>query len=349
MAQTYGFAVIGCGNISDTHCQAIRSLPGARLVVVVDAVEAAARAKAARWACDWTTDLDAALARDDVHVVNVVVPSGLHAEMGIRAAQAGKHVITTKPMDVTLEAIDSLIVACRRAGVKLAATHQFRAYPVYRRIKAAIAEGRLGRLLYGGAFVPWHRSDNYYAGSWRGTWALDGGGALMNQSIHYVDLLVWLFGDVARVAGYAATMTHAIETEDCASAVLQFRGGAQALLQGATCTYRGHPARLEVRGERGNVVVVGDHLRLWQVEGEAVEDDPTAGFEGGATDPMKGVTGNAVEAHIVQIGDLLRAIEEGREPELSGIEARKAVEVILAVYRSSSEGRVVDLPLKPAP
>lgn len=348
-SRTYGFAVIGCGNISDTHCEAIQRLPNARLVAVVDKVEEAARAKAEKWGCEWSTDLSATLAREDIDVVNVVVPSGLHAEIGIQAARAGKHVICTKPIDVTLEAIDRLIVACREAGVKLGATHQLRSYPVYRRIKSAIENGRLGRLLFGAAVVPWHRSREYYAGTWRGTWALDGGGALMNQSIHYVDLLVWLMGDVAEVAGFADTMIHDIETEDSASAVLKFRNGAQGIIRGATCTYRGYPARLEIHGERGTVQVIGDELRLWDVDGDEVEENLSAGQEGGASDPLKGMAGLAVDAHVAQIGDLLRAIEENREPELNGPEARRAVEVILAVYKSSQERRVVPLPLKPPP
>ena len=345
----YGFGVIGCGVISDTHCEAITRLPNARLVAVMDKVEEAAKAKAEKWNCEWYTDLDALLGRDDIDVVNVVVPSGLHAEIGIKAAEAGKHVICTKPIDITLEKIDELILACRRNGVKLGATHQFRSYPVYKRIKQAIEDGRLGKLLYANAFVPWYRSPEYYAGSWHGTKALDGGGALMNQSIHYVDLLIWLFGDVAELAGFADTMIHDIEVEDCASAVLKFRNGAQGLMQGTTLTYRGMPARLEVHGEKGNVVVVGDELQLWQVEGDETEYNPTAGSAGAAADPRKGMPDLAVQAHMEQIADLLRAVEEGREPALNGVEARRAVEVILAIYKSSEERSVVKLPLKPPP
>lgn len=349
MAEEYGFAVVGCGVISDTHCEAITLLPNARLVAVMDAVEAAARAKATQWGCEPYTDLDALLARDDVDVVNVVVPSGLHAKIGVRCARAGKHVICTKPLDVTLEAVDELIVACREAGVKLGATHQLRAYPLFKRLKAAIGQGRLGKLLYANAFVPWHRPAEYYAGSWHGTKALDGGGALMNQSIHYIDQILWQVGDVAEVAGFIGHLRHNIEGEDCGSAAVRFRSGAQGLIQGTTCTYRGMHARLEVHGETGNVVIVGDEVQLWDVEGDELEYTPRAGAVSAASDPRKGMAGLAVQAHIDQIGDLLRAIEEGREPELNGIEARRAVELILAIYKSNEEGRVVELPLQAAP
>lgn len=347
--RTYGFAVVGCGVISDTHCDAITRLPQARLVAVADKYQEAAQAKAEQWGCEWFTDLDEVLAREDVDVLNVVVPSGLHAQIGVLAAQAGKHVICTKPIDITLEAVDELILACRRAGVKLGATHQFRSYPVFNRIKQAIEDGRMGRPLYANAFVPWYRAPEYYAGSWHGTRALDGGGALMNQSIHYLDLLLWLFGDVAEVSGFADTLLHDIEVEDCASAALRFRNGAQGVIQGTTLTYLGKPARLEVHCERGNAVVVGDEMQLWEVEGEEREWQPAAGRSGAAADPRDGMLGLAVQAHMEQIADLLQAIEEDREPKLSGLEARRAVELILAVYKSSQEGQRVQLPLKPAP
>lgn len=343
--RTYGFGVIGCGVISDTHIEAIRSLENARLVAVCDTREEAARAKAQKWGCAWYTDLDDLLARDDIHVVNVVVPSGLHAKVGIRAADAGKHVICTKPIDITLEAIDSLIAAGERNGVKIGATHQCRDYQVYRKLRTAVQEGRLGRLLYGNVRVPWYRTDEYYRDGWHGTKALDGGGALINQSIHYIDLLIWLMGPVKTVCGFASALAHDIEVEDCATAALEFTSRAQGMIQGTTCTYRGYEARLGIHGTRGNVVVVGDELMLWDLEGEEIVHNPTAGHAGGAADPRAGMMGEAVSAHAKQIADLLAAIEEGREPELNAREARRAVEAILAIYRSSERREFVDLPL----
>lgn len=341
---TYGFGVIGCGVISDTHIKAIRELDNAALVAVCDTREDAARAKADKWNCEWTTDLDALLARPDIHVVNVVVPSGLHAGIGVRAARAGKHVICTKPIDITLEAVDALIAAGERHGVRIAATHQCRDYRVYRRLKTAVEEGLLGRLLYGTVQVPWFRSDEYYADGWHGTRALDGGGALINQSIHYIDLLIWMMGQVRAVCGFADALGHSIEVEDCATAALQFQGGAQGMIQGTTCTYRGYEARLGIHGTRGNVVIVGDELMLWDLEGQEVLHNPSAGHTGGAADPKGGMVGEAVAAHAKQIGDLLAAIEKGREPELNAREARRAVEVILAIYQSSAERRFITLP-----
>lgn len=344
--QTYGFGVVGCGVISDTHLDAISLLPNAQIIAVCDTREAAAKAKAEKYGCAYYTDLAEMLKRDDIHVCNVVVPSGLHAKLGIQCADAGKHVICTKPIDITLEAIDALIAAADRNGVLVGATHQCRGTSVYKRLKAAIDEGRLGKLLYGNALVPWYRTDEYYSDGWHGTKRLDGGGALMNQSIHYVDLLLWMLGDPLEVFGYAEQKAHPmIEVEDCASAVGRFASGAQGIIQGTTCTYQGHPAVLEMHGTQGNVRVVGDQLQLWEVAGEPTESIPDAGLLAGAADPKMGMVGEAVQAHADQIGDLLAAIEEGRQPVLNGQEARKAVELILAIYRSSETGQLVKLPL----
>jgi predicted dehydrogenase len=168
----------------------------------------------------------------------------------------------------------------------------------------------------------------------------------MNQSIHYVDLLLWMLGDPQEVFGYAEQKAHPmIEVEDCASAVGKFASGAQGVIQGTTCTYQGRPARLQVHGTQGNVVIVGDQLRFWEVAGEETEDYPDAGLLAGAADPKLGMVGEAVPAHAEQIGDLLAAIEEGRQPVLSGQEARKAVELVLAIYRSQETGESVRLPL----
>ncbi len=343
-ARTYGFAVVGCGVISDTHLQAVQSLPNARLVAVCDALPERAAAKAAEYGVEACSDYDALLRRDDLDVVDIVVPSGLHAELGIKAALAGKHVLTTKPIDVTLEKIDALIAACRQNGVKLAAVHQLRSYPVFLRAYQAIREGRLGRLYWGSATVPWFRTHAYYGRGWQGTRALDGGGALMNQSIHYLDLLIWMMGKVAEVCGFADNLAHNIEVEDIASAALRFVSGAHGVIQGTTLTYEGLPARLEIHGSRGNLVFLGEDLALWQVEDEETFSDPQAGqHKGGASEPAAGMMGLAVQAHADQMADLLAAIEENREPRLNGEEARRAVQLILAVYESSRDRKLVTL------
>jgi UDP-N-acetyl-2-amino-2-deoxyglucuronate dehydrogenase len=344
--QKYGFGVLGCGVISDTHLEAIKLLPNARIIAVCDTREEAAKAKAEKYGCAHYTDLAEMLERDDLHVVNVVVPSGLHAKLGIQCVEAGKHVICTKPIDITLERIDRLIEAAERNHVLVGATHQSRGFTVYKRLKAAVEEGRLGKLLYGNAIVPWFRTEEYYSDGWHGTKALDGGGAIMNQGIHYIDLLLWMLGNPVKVFGWAENLAHrSLEVEDCANAVVKFENGAHGVIQGTTCTYQGHPHRLEIHGTRGNVIITGDEMQLWEVEGEATESNPTAGQLGGSADPKLGMLGEAVQAHAEQIGDLLAALEEGRQPKLNGQEARRAVELILAIYRASETDQVVPLPL----
>jgi predicted dehydrogenase len=341
---TRGFGIIGAGVIAPTHCNAIRRIPGARLVACCDLECPRAERLAAEFDIPHVyTDFHDLLARDDVHVAQILTWSGSHAEQGIAAAQAGKHVIVTKPIDTRLERIDLLIAACRRHGVTLGAIHQFRSYPVYRRLKQAVDEGRLGRLLLGNGFLKWWRSQEYYdSAAWRGTWNLDGGGALMNQAIHYVDLLTWIMGPPERLRGFIATHRHAIEVEDCATAAIRFAGGALGTFQGATCIHRGLPARIEVHGERGNVVVEGDRVVLWDVEGEPPETGDAG--EGSLAGPG-GSREAGVAAHVEQIADVLAAIEERREPAVSGPEARRAVEIILGIYHSAWSGETVHFPL----
>lgn len=338
---TYGFGLVGCGVIAPTHAEAIKRLPNAKLLAVCDLDADAAKACATDFEAEPYTDLDEMLARDDIHICNILTPSGLHAKLGTQCADAGKHVICTKPIDITLENIDALIEAGERNNVKIAATHQNRGYPLYEKIKRYIDERKLGEMLYGNAFVPWFRSDEYYADDWHGTKALDGGGALINQSIHYIDLLIWFMGRVERIYGFADALAHDIETEDMGSAVLKFEGGRHGIIQGSTCTYNGMPARIEVHGTKGNIIVIGDDLALWDVEGENHFEDATAGGKGGAADPKGGMQENAIVSHVKQIGDVIDAIEEGREPVINGHEARRAVEVILSIYKSSETGEPV--------
>ncbi|MFQ5810313.1 MAG: Gfo/Idh/MocA family protein [Armatimonadota bacterium] len=342
--QRYGFGVIGCGVISGVHTSAIEQIPEAKLVAVCDMDEEKAKSTAEQHGVDWHTDMDEMLARDDIHVVNILTWSGHHHVAGVAAAEAGKHVICTKPIDITLEAIDSLIAACDENNVKLAATHQLRSDAAYRRMKQAVDEGRLGKLLYGNAFIPWYRSQEYYDDAWHGTRRWDGG-ALMNQSIHWIDVLLWIMGRVASVCGYVDALAHRIEVEDIGTAALKFENGAHGLIQGTTLTYHGMPTRIEIHGTKGNAVAVADGITLWDVEGEEVEageapDDPT-----GAADPTSGLE-LAVDAHVDQISDVLRAIEEDRAPMIDGPEARRAVEVILAIYKTGETGEPVTLPLK---
>lgn len=346
--KTHGVALIGAGVIAPVHTRALAAIPTAKLVAVCDVVLPKAQALAAEYGAEACADYHDLLDRDDIDVFEVVVWSGRHAEIGIEAARHGKHVIVTKPIDVTLEAIDALIEACDTNGVRLGAVHQFRSYPVYLAARHAVQSGALGKMVIANAFVPWYRSQEYYDGDdWRGTWRWDGGGALMNQAVHYVDLLQWIMGGISEVFAYADIAAHheRIEVEDVAVAAVRFADGSVGTIQAATSIYKGLPARMDFHGERGNILVAADDLALWDVKD--VDQPPTAeqATVTGAADPKAALGGPAVAAHVAQITDFLAAIDEGRAPKLDGREARKAVEVNLAIYRSARERRPVSLPL----
>ena len=345
---------MGCGVIAPLHAQSIATLPHARLRAVVDVVGEAAERRAAEWGCAAYTDLRAVLDRPDVDVVCVCVPSGLHAAIGAQAAAAGKHVVIEKPIEISLEAADRLIAACRRHGVKLAVISQHRFDPGVRRLREAITAGRLGRLVLGDAFVKWYRTEQYYRGaSWRATWELDGGGALMNQGVHYVDLLQWLMGPVDRVVARTATASHEIPVEDVAVVLLTFAGGAVGVIEVSTAVYPGFPQRLEISGTGGTVAVEDGEVIAWELKDEKGETGPY-GAPVRRDEPLPPPADADARAadrkaagHRAQFADLLDGIAAGRDPVITGEEARKPLEIVLAAYRSARTGREVRLPITP--
>jgi UDP-N-acetyl-2-amino-2-deoxyglucuronate dehydrogenase len=346
----FGFGIVGCGVIAPFHARAVGELPNARLAAVCDVVAERAERIGREFGAPHLTDVDELLARDDVDVVSVCVPSGMHADFGVRAAAAGKHVVVEKPIDITLEAADRLIAACREHGVALTVISQRRYEPGVQEMRELIDAGRLGRLILGDAVIKWYRSQDYYdSGDWRGTHALDGGGCLMNQGVHYVDLLVWMMGPVDRVFARCTTAAHDIEVEDIAAAVLAFRSGAVGVLEASTAVFPGLPERLEVTGTRGTLIVEAGRLIVRQLKDEQGETSPygtklareAGGQPGAAAEPAA----MSHDRHRQQLADFLAALDEGREPPLSGEEARRPLEIILAVYESARTGREVTLPL----
>ena len=334
--------------IAATHAAAIAAVPGGRLVAVTDVVPERATQFAGSRGCAAEPGLDALLARDDIDVVSVCVPSGLHAEVGIQAAAAGKHLVVEKPIDVSLAAADRLIDAADAAGVAMTVISQHRFDPGLVELRGLIDDGVLGRLVLGEASTKWYRSQGYYdSGPWRGTWALDGG-SLMNQGIHYVDLLRWTMGPVTEVSAVCATQGHQVEVEDTALAVLRFSSGAVGTIVSSTAVFPGFAQRLEVSGTGGTVVVEDGEI----VYRAFTSDSPEPSL-GGARLPRPaagpGAAANAaalgVASHAVQITDLLTAVEQGREPSVTGRSGRDALEVVCAVYESASAGRPVVLPV----
>ncbi len=347
-----GCAIVGCGMIARFHAKALSEVPGAKLVALVsrNPAHAQAVAEAAGVPTAIYGDLAQALARPDVHIVIITSPSGAHMEPAVAAAKAGKHVVVEKPLEITLERCDRIIEACGRGGVKLCTIFPSRFGDANRALKAAVEAGRFGRLTLGETTCKWWRPQAYYdEGGWKGTKALDGGGALMNQAIHNVDLLQWLMGPVTHISGFTATLAHErIEVEDTAVACLRFASGALGVIQATTSVYPGLPKTVAVHGDRGTAVIEQDDVLRWEFTPETPEDGrikarfaQKVGASGGASNPAA----ISHEGHARQLADFVAAIQSGREPLVDGREGRKAVEIILGIYRAAETERTVELPL----
>jgi UDP-N-acetyl-2-amino-2-deoxyglucuronate dehydrogenase len=354
MSTQVGFGIIGAGNIAQIHAQALVTMAaadpdGPKLRAFLATSPGRSSALAARFGADAMTDAQAFFARPDIQVVTICTPSGTHAELGRMAAAAGKHVIVEKPIDVSLAAARSLIEACDRHHVRLGAIFQSRFLPAVALIKQALDRGRLGRLYLVDAYVKWYRAPAYYqAAPWRGTQALDGGGALINQAIHTVDLAQYFAGPVASVFGHTDRKHHlGIEAEDTALALLRYRNGACGVIEAATSIAPGFARRVELHGQRGSIILDGNDISVWQVEGTGDEEIALERLRGlakdasdGASDPMK----LDVAGHCHQFGDFVAALREGRPPVIDGREALRALEIVLAIYASAKSGEKVELP-----
>lgn len=343
-----GFAIIGCGMIAKFHAKAIRDIPEAKLVACYNRTAPKADALAAEFGCQAYTDLDAMLARNDVQVVTICSPSGAHMEPTIAAAQAGKHVIVEKPLDVTLQRCDAMIDACHAAGVRLATIFPSRFHRSSQLLKKAVDAGRFGTLTLGDAYVKWFRTQQYYdSGAWRGTWQFDGGGALMNQAIHSVDLLLWLMGPVAEVSAYTATLAHErIEVEDVVTASLRFKNGALGVIEATTAAYPGTLKKIELAGSKGMAVLEEEDIIKWEFA-DASEADQRLREEmlgrtmsgGGASDPA--AIGH--HAHAALFRDFLAALHSEQPSAIDGQQGRRSIELILAIYESARTGKKVTL------
>jgi UDP-N-acetyl-2-amino-2-deoxyglucuronate dehydrogenase len=263
----YGFGIVGCGMIAKFHARAIADIADANLIACYNRTAPKADALAAEFGGQAYTNLDEMLARDDVHIITVCSPSGAHLEPCVAAARAGKHVIVEKPLDVTLERCDAMIAACDAAGVKLATIFPSRFHQSSKLMKQAVDAGRFGKLVLGDAYVKWFRTQEYYdSGAWRGTWQLDGGGALMNQAIHSVDLLLWLMGPAVEVMAHTATLAHErIEVEDVATATVRFASGALGVIEATTAGFPGSLKKIELTGSAGTAILEEEDIIKWGI------------------------------------------------------------------------------------
>jgi UDP-N-acetyl-2-amino-2-deoxyglucuronate dehydrogenase len=351
MAEKLRFGIVGCGVIGPFHAKAISSLPDAQLVAVADIEPEKARKLAEQYHVTPYSSLEDMLSRERLDVVDVCTPSGMHGEHACQVMRAGCHVIVEKPMEITLERISEMLRTQQEAGRKLAVISQHRFDEASMAVHKLVEEQALGRLVMGNAAIPWWRSQKYYdSGAWRGTWALDGGGVLMNQSIHSIDVLQWLMGRVKSIYAYTDTLVHRMETEDVAVAVLRFVNGALGTIAATTGAYPGVTTRIEVFGDKGSAVIEDDRLTYLHL---ARDDQQEAGpYGGGAkkTDAQKSAEAAAQnpaallgETHALQIADMIRAIRENGTPLVDGNAGRHPVEIILGVYESMRTHKEVTL------
>lgn len=348
---THGFGIIGTGMIANFHAKAIQDLPDAKLVACYSRSFEKAEAFANTHGCKAYESLEEMLADPDLTIVTICTPSGAHMEPAVAAAEAGKHVIIEKPLEITLERCDAIISACEKAGVRLAAVFQSRFHDGPQKLKKAIDEGRFGTLTLGDTYVKWWRDQAYYdSGAWRGTWDLDGGGALMNQAIHSVDLLTWLMGPVKQIVAMTDTLGHErIEVEDVAVAALRFENGALGTIEATTAAQPGYLKKVEICGTEGSVTVEEEDVTRWDfakrtaedVEiGQAMAKKKSGG--GGASDPK--AIGH--HGHRELFRQVLASIDNDTPLSIDGHEGRRAVEIILGIYQAAKTGRAVSLPLK---
>jgi predicted dehydrogenase len=342
MAEKLRFGIVGCGVIGPVHAEAIASLPDAQLVAVTDLNAEKAQKLADKYGVTPYTDLQEMLTRERLDVVDVCTPSGLHGEHACQVMRSGRNVIVEKPMEINREAIEEMLRVQQQTGVKLAVISQHRFDPATVQVHDLVEEKAFGRLVLGNALVPWWRSQAYYdSGAWRATWKLDGGGVLMNQSIHSIDLLQWLMGPVKSIYAYTDTLAHRMETEDVAVAVLRFANGALGTIAATTGAYPGVTTRIEIFGDKGSAVIENDSLGYLHL---ARDDRGEVGAyganpklkksknadEGGST--MQDPAALSFKSHALQIADMIRAIREDGTPLVDGYAARCPVEIILGVY-----------------
>ena len=336
-------ALVGCGRISRNHFAAIERVDGLALSAVCDVAPERARQAGEEQGVPWFTSYEGMLAEAPLDAVAICTPSGLHPSHGILAARAGKHVISEKPMAITLAAADELVAACDAAGVRLFVVKQNRLNAPIQLVKRALDRGRFGRLHMANCTVRWTRPQEYYdQAPWRGTWEFDGG-AFMNQASHYVDLLQWLVGPVESVMAKTATLARRIEAEDSGVALFKFRNGALGAMEVTMLTYpRNLEGSITLLGERGSVKIGGTAVNRVEHWAFADQDDDDQLVKAVSTDPPS-VYGFGHEAYYRNVLAVLRG---EAAPDTDGRAGRKSLELILGIYESAKTGREVPLPLR---
>jgi UDP-N-acetyl-2-amino-2-deoxyglucuronate dehydrogenase len=339
----FRIALIGCGRISKNHFEAIDQIDGLELAAVCDSDSERAEQAGRQWGVPHYTSYEKMLKESKADIVTIATPSGLHAEQGIEAANAGKHVVMEKPMAISLTGADSLVHACDKAGVQLFVVKQNRLNPPVQLLKSAVDRNRFGRIYMASCTVHWARPQEYYdQAPWRGTWEFDGG-AFMNQASHYVDLIQWLMGPVESVMAKTATLARRIETEDSGIAILKFRSGALGSIEVTMLAYpRNLEGSITILGEKGSAKIGGtavNKIELWQFA-EYDDDDKKVADADTSPPNVYGL------GHHGYYRNVLAVLRGEAKPDTDGRAGRKSLELILGIYESAKTGREVPLPLR---
>ena len=343
-----GFGLVGTGMIANYHALAIKALGekhNVHLAGVLGLTEHEAEQFAQKHEIAFhTNNAQTFFANPDIHIVCIVTPSGAHLEPALAAIEAGKHLIVEKPLEITVERVETMLKAAQDANVKLAAIFQARFSAGAQAVKNAIDSGRFGRLSLCSAYVKWHRAASYYTG-WKATLAMDGGGAVMNQSIHAIDLLQWFAGMPSEIFAWKTRRVHlGIEAEDTACAVLKFGNGALGTLEATTAAYPGWERRIEICGEFGSVAIEDERIVRWEFKDRQAGDEQllakcnsSQGSGAGAPDQI------SFDGHQKQIENMILAVRENKSLAVDGMQARNAVAFVRALYESAEQENPVKL------
>lgn len=343
MKKMIGFGIIGTGAIARQHAMAIEECPGARIAAVCDTNLPRAEEFAQNYAVERIYgSVDEMLADPQVLAVSICTPSGTHGQISMAAAKAGKHILCEKPIETKAEKIDALVQAVKESGVKMECVYQRRFQPEAQKIKAALDSGLFGRVLTASLYMKYYRSPEYYkSAGWRATWELDGGGCLMNQGVHGVDLIAWFMGGVKRISAMTRTRLHPIEVEDAAAAAVEYENGAIGVIECTTCSNPAEHMCIDIYCENGAIRWNDKGIQRWILNGEDLTEQMAENSF--VLDSRDDPTKVSHEGHGLLVADLVESIRENRAPSVGPGDARHAVDVILAIYRSSQEGRQVEV------
>ncbi|XOV93365.1 MAG: Gfo/Idh/MocA family protein [Bacteroidota bacterium] len=339
------FGIVGSGMIADFHARAINEIPDTEIIGFCDSGSGKAKLLAEKYDTKAFTGYENLLNEPGINVVTIATPSGLHLEPTVLAAEKGIHVLCEKPIEITTERVDQMIAAHKKSNTFLGGIFNYRFTPVIKEIQNALSEGRLGKISFAGIYVPWWRDEKYYAGSWKGTKKLDGGGALMNQSIHMVDLFQHIMGPISSLCAFTDHLVHEIEAEDTGVAIVKFKNGALGHIYGTTASWPGQFRKMEITGSEGTIHLVEDSITVWDFK-ESKPEDQEIMKKYGETHEGGGVADPAAMTHHnhkKNIAAFLEAIENNTHFDIDGLESRKAVEIICAIYESQDKQKIINL------